>query len=81
MMANCIQMDMECAEICKATAALLSLESSRARELCRLCAEWCIDCANECSQHRYDHCQECAEACKKCATACSNMAEMESTTV
>lgn len=77
MMANCIQLDMECAAICYAAAELMSIGSGRARELCRLCAEVCIDCANECSQHNVDHCRECAETCKKCATACNNMAEME----
>ena len=41
MMAGCIQLDMECAAICYAAAQLMSLGSSKAEELCRICADIC----------------------------------------
>jgi hypothetical protein len=74
MMSKCIQSDMECAAICYASAQAMSLGSERSKELCKLCAQACIDCANECSHHNAKHCQECADACRKCATECNNIA-------
>ena len=41
MMARCIQLDMECATICYASAQLMCLGSERAKELCRICADAC----------------------------------------
>ncbi len=75
MMAKCIQLDMECAALCYASAQLMSLGSEKAKEICKLCAEMCEACGNECSQHTHSkHCQECAEACKQCAEECRKMA-------
>lgn len=73
MMARCIQLDMECAAICTATAQLLSLGSPHATALAKICAEACAACATECSKHTNEHCKECAEACKICAQACKNV--------
>lgn len=76
MMARSIQLDMECAAICYATAQLMSLGSERAKELCRLCAELCRACADECAKHAehgMEHCRECADACWKCAEECEKM--------
>ncbi len=70
MMVKCIQMDMECATICYATAQLLSLGSKHAKAITKLCAALCEDCATECKKHENVHCQECAKACKDCAEAC-----------
>ncbi len=75
MMAGCIQLDMECAAICYAAAQLMSLGSSKANELCKLCADICEACGNECAKHTHSsHCQECADACKQCAKECRKMA-------
>lgn len=74
MMARCIQLDMECAAICYASAQLMSLGSEKAKDICRLCADICEACATECSRHETEHCKECAEACKQCADECMAMA-------
>lgn len=74
MMARCIQLDMECAAMCYASAQLMSLGSNHAKELCRLCADICEACAAECGKHQHDHCQECAEACRRGAEECRMMA-------
>ena len=74
MMAKCIQLDMECAAICYAAAQLMSLGSSYATDLCKICAAICEACGNECTNHETEHCQECAKACKECAEACRKMA-------
>jgi hypothetical protein len=74
MMANCIQLDMECSAICYTAAQLMSLGSERAREYCGFCAEICRACAEECRQHANEYCQECADACGECAALCREMA-------
>jgi hypothetical protein len=74
MMARCIQLDMECAAICYAAAQLMSLGSSKAEEFCRICADICEECGNECGKHKTQHCQECAEMCHRCAEECRRMA-------
>ena len=74
MMANCIQLDMECAAICYAAAQLMSLGSEKAKAICSICADICYQCAEECGKHNTEHCQECAGACKQCAEECRKMA-------
>lgn len=74
MMARCIQLDMECAALCYASAQLMSLGSDRAQELCRLCADACEACGEECGKHDNEHCQECAKTCRQCAEECRRMA-------
>ena len=73
MMARCIQLDMECAAICYSAAQLMSLGSSRAEEVCRICAQICQDCGDECGKHEMKHCKECAEVCYRCAEECRSM--------
>lgn len=74
MMARCIQLDMECATICYASAQLMSLGSEMAKAVCLICADICWQCNEECSKHQTDHCQECAGMCKLCAEECQKMA-------
>lgn len=73
MMAPCIQLDMECAALCYAAAQLMSMGSERANAVCKICAEACDACADECSKHENEHCKACAAACRKCAEECRNM--------
>ena len=74
MMASCTQLDMECAAICYAAAQLMSVGSSKATEICSLCADICESCGAECGRHNTGHCKECAEACRQCAEECRKMA-------
>jgi hypothetical protein len=74
-MVRCIQLDLECAAISRASAELMSLGSSYAHQLCGICAAICEACATECEQHTdMDHCRECAEVCRRCADECRRMA-------
>ncbi len=50
MMVKCIQTDMECAAACYAAAQLMSLGSNKAKEMCCLCAQICVECADECEK-------------------------------
>jgi hypothetical protein len=74
MMARCIQLDMECAAICYSAAQLMSLGSGKSEDICRICAEICEECGNECGRHKTEHCRECAEICHRCAEECRKMA-------
>jgi hypothetical protein len=70
-MAECIRLDMDCAQLCQTTAAFISRNSDHANDLIKVCAEICSDCAEECAKHKdMEHCRICAELCKKCAEMC-----------
>ncbi len=70
MMARCIQLDRDCAEICKLTASALARGSEAAKTFLQACADICKACGEECARHQMDHCQECAAACRRCEQAC-----------
>jgi hypothetical protein len=74
MLARCIALDLECAELCRTSVILMSRGSDRAAELCGLCAEACEACAEECERHEMEHCRRCAKACRDCAQECRRMA-------
>ena len=70
MMARCIELDLDCAEICNLTSAFLSRDSESTATLLPICAEICRACADECSKHDADHCLRCAQICNDCAKMC-----------
>jgi hypothetical protein len=75
MMATCIKLDMDCAQICELTAAFVSRGSDHAKHALKECAEICSKCADECEKHEHmEHCKKCADACRKCADACRKAA-------
>ncbi|SER94223.1 protein of unknown function [Gracilibacillus ureilyticus] len=74
MMAKCIRLDRECADICNYLEQAISRNSPYVSDLAAVCAKICEDCGNECKKHDTDHCQKCAEACFKCAEACKKLA-------
>lgn len=73
MMARCIALDIDCAQICRLAAAVMSRGSEFAPQVCELCALICDACGEECARHEAKHCQECAEACRRCAEECRAM--------
>jgi hypothetical protein len=73
-MTRCIGLDIDCAQVCQMAVAFMAGGSDYAGAACRLCAEICDACAQECARHDVDHCQQCAEACRRCAQACRAMA-------
>ena len=74
MMAQCIANNLDCAEVCRATAVLLARDSKHGKHLLKECMELCEACVAECSKHDHDHCQACAKACRECADACRQAA-------
>lgn len=73
MMTSCIKLDMECAAICYATAQVLSMGGSQAKEMAMICAEICDACSIECAKHDNKHCRECSDICHNCANQCRNI--------
>lgn len=71
-MARCIELNRECAHICRMAAGFMERGSSQAAQLCVLCAKVCRECAAECSKHPMRHCQQCAAVCLACAAQCES---------
>lgn len=72
-MTRCIQLDLDCAAICRLAAEVLARGSENAEDICSLCADICEQCADECAGHDMAHCQQCALACERCAEACQSV--------
>lgn len=71
MLAECIRLNRDCADICALTSEYLSRESAVAPALAKLCVVVCDTCAKECEKHSHmEHCKQCAEVCRKCAEEC-----------
>jgi hypothetical protein len=71
LLARCIELDRDCADICLQAARLLQRESEIGDEYLQLCANMCRMCAEECRKHNHDHCRACADECDACAEACT----------
>ena len=78
---RCIRLDLDCADLCAATGAVLARQTEPARALMRrqtdALAEICDACAFECEQHAsmHEHCKVCGEACRLCAQRCRRLLE------
>ena len=73
---QCIRLNLDCADVCAATASLSSRRTGSNEEVIRqmlqACITACTACGRECQQHaaRHEHCRICAESCQQCAQAC-----------
>jgi len=52
MMARCIELDRDGADICSLAAQFMSRGSKFAGKICALCAEICQACGDECAKHK-----------------------------
>jgi hypothetical protein len=66
------RMMMACAEVCRASAAVMMIGADQMNRVCAACAEICDACAESCA--KLDGMGPCIEACKRCADACRSMA-------
>ena len=74
MLIRCIKLNIDCADVCRLAASLLSRGSEHGLHLIDECAELCDACADECEKHSgMEHCKKCAEVCKHCAGTCIEM--------
>lgn len=73
---QCIRLNLDCAEVCVATATVANRRTGSneavIRQLLEVCATACRLCAEECDRHasKHDHCRICAESCRRCERAC-----------
>jgi hypothetical protein len=75
MLARCIRLNIDCAEICRVISGFIARGSEHAPHMLPECAEICEDCARECDSHGHmEHCARCAQVCRDCAEACKVVA-------
>ena len=77
-MVTCIRLCLDCADICAATAGVISrqtdYDANVARPLLEACVAICKSCGDECERHAHmPHCRVCAEACRRCEQACRDL--------
>ena len=75
----CIRTDLDCADMCQTTGAMLSrrtgYDANLTRAFLEACAAACRACGDECAKHAdmHDHCRICADACRRCEQACREL--------
>ena len=76
LMARCIRLCRDCADICSLAANWMSRSSPLSIHIGQFCAEVCNACAEACEQHAPHHklCGPCAEECRRCVAVCLEMA-------
>jgi Domain of Unknown Function (DUF326) len=78
-MVKCIRLCLHCADICTATAGVISrlaeYEADVTTPLLEACVASCRTCGDECERHAamHEHCRVCAEACRRCERACQQL--------
>jgi hypothetical protein len=76
---KCIRTNLDSADVCDATARVLSrhtgYDANISRALLEACIAVCKACGDECGQHAsmHEHCRVCAEACRACEAACREL--------
>ena len=80
---RCIGLCLDCADVCAATARVLSrqgrYDTLMVQRLLQACVRACASSAEECSRHaaHHRHCAVCAEVCTACEQACRKLLEAE----
>jgi hypothetical protein len=78
-MVKCIRLCLNCADICAASAAVLSragaAETGVIEPLLVACAAICKSCGDECARHAqmHPHCRVCEGACRRAEQACHEL--------
>ncbi|WP_219509023.1 four-helix bundle copper-binding protein [Nonomuraea ceibae] len=78
---KCVRTNLDCADICQATARVLSrhtgYDANISRALLEACITACRSCADECGRHAemHEHCRICAERCRACEQTCRSLLE------
>jgi hypothetical protein len=76
---RCINTNLDCADVCGATARVLTRQTEAPNELVHAqlhaCVIACQLCAEECERHAdiHSHCRICAETCRHCQERCNFM--------
>jgi hypothetical protein len=78
-MVTCIQLCLDCADVCTATIGVTSRQASHdanvVTPLLQACVAICKSCGTECERHarHHEHCRVCAQACRDCEQACREL--------
>jgi hypothetical protein len=78
-MVRCIRLCLNCADVCTATAGVISrpgaYDADVTKPLLQACVAICQSCGEECERHaqHHAHCRVCAEACRRCEQACREL--------
>ncbi len=81
-MVTCIRLCLNCADVCTASAGVVSrqaeYDASVARPLLEACVAICKSCGDECERHapHHAHCRVCAQACRRCEQACRELLDI-----
>ena len=84
---QCIRLDLDCADLCTAAAAMASRRTGNNQMMMRMtleaCAEACRLCVEECARHagEHEHCRICMQACQTCERVCREAIEAMSSGV
>lgn len=76
---RCIRLNLDCADICRTTAAVLirlnQPDPNVVRSLLQTCQAICQSCGSECEQHAqmHEHCRVCAESSRHCSQHCNEL--------
>jgi hypothetical protein len=76
---KCIRTNLDCADICATTGAVLSRHTGYDANLSKAMLEAATvaarSCAIECQSHAgmHEHCRICAETCRRCESACADL--------
>ncbi|MEV5409829.1 four-helix bundle copper-binding protein [Thermopolyspora sp. NPDC052614] len=76
---KCVRTNLDCADICEATARVLSrhtgYDANITRAQLQACVQACSSCSEECGRHAamHEHCRVCAERCRTCEQMCHNL--------
>jgi hypothetical protein len=74
---ECIRLNLDCADVCAATGAVVSRltrpHRTPMKALLHACIEVCRTCGGSCASHAgmHSHCRSCAEVCRNCELACA----------
>ena len=78
-MIACVRLCLDCADVCTATARVVSRQTAHEpavlRPLLQACAAICARCGDECEMHAHTHahCRICQDACRRCEQACRDL--------
>ena len=76
---KCARLNLDCADVCQATARVLTRQTGFDRDMTRAvvqaCAQACKVSGDECDRHAqlHEHCRVCAEVCHRCQHVCEEV--------
>ncbi len=64
----------DCVDTCMLTLSLMTRQSEYSVEVCKLCADVALSCADLCARINEPYTLECEERCRKLCTICQEIA-------